>query len=194
MSAVARMRADTVPDVETAVLDRARQGDAEAFAIVVRHYDPALRALAYRLLGSRDRMDDALQEAYVKAFRALPRFRGQSQLGTWLHRIVFNACLDELKRLRRSGTVRLDEAADAVAPLPDHADRLASRERLEHALATLTPHDRAAVVLVDGHGFDYRAAAEVLGIPAGTVASRLHRARAALRNALEEPLKGAAES
>jgi RNA polymerase sigma-70 factor (ECF subfamily) len=90
--------------------------------------------------------------------------------------------------------VPLDEAADAIAPLPDHADRLASRERLEHALTLLAPHDRAAVVLVDGHGFDYRAAAEVLGIPAGTVASRLHRARAALRNALEEPLKGAAES
>jgi RNA polymerase sigma-70 factor (ECF subfamily) len=194
MSAVARMRPPSVPDVETAVLDRARKGDAEAFEIVVRHYDPALRALAYRLLGTRDRMDDALQESYVKAFRALPRFRGQSQLGTWLHRIVFNACLDELDRLRRSGTVPLDEAADAVAPLPDQADRLASRERLERALALLTPHDRAAVVLVDGQGFDYRAAAEVLGIPAGTVASRLNRARATLRGALAEPLKGVAES
>lgn len=194
MSSVTQMRPYAVPDVETAVLDRARKGDAEAFAVVVRHYDPALRALAYRLLGTRDRMDDALQEAYVKAFRALPRFRGQSQLGTWLHRIVFNACLDELNRLRRAGTVPLDDVADAVAPLPDHADRVASRERLEHALALLTPHDRAAVVLVDGQGFDYRAAAEVLGIPAGTVASRLNRARAVLRDALEEPLKGVAES
>jgi RNA polymerase sigma-70 factor (ECF subfamily) len=188
------MRADTVPDVETAVLDRARRGDPEAFAIVVRHYDPALRALAYRLLDSRDRMEDALQEAYVKAFRALPRFRGQSQLGTWLHRIVFNACLDELKRLRRAGTVPLDDAADALGAGPDHADRVAARERLERALATLGPHDRAAVVLVDAQGFDYRAAAEVLGIPAGTVASRLNRARAALRDALDEPLKGVAES
>ncbi|HEY1317177.1 MAG TPA: sigma-70 family RNA polymerase sigma factor [Gaiella sp.] len=188
------MRTDTVPDVETAVLDRARLGDPEAFAIVVRHYDPALRALAYRLLGSRDRMDDALQEAYLKAFRALPRFRGQSQLGTWLHRIVFNACLDELRRLRRGGTVPLAAAADAVAPVPDHADRVAGRERLERALSTLAPYDRAAVLLVDGQGFDYRAAAEVLGIPAGTVASRLNRARAVLRDALEEPLKGVAES
>lgn len=194
MSSVTQMRPHGVPDVETAVLDRARRGDADAFAIVVRHYDPALRALAYRLLGSRDRMDDALQEAYVKAFRALPRFRGQSQLGTWLHRIVFNACLDELNRVRRSGTVSLDEAADSVSPLPDHADRLASRERLDQALALLTPHDRAAVVLVDGQGFDYHAAAEVLGIPAGTVASRLNRARAVLRDALDEPLKGVAES
>ena len=194
MSAVARMRADTIPDVETAVLDRARRGDHDAFAIVVRHYDPQLRALAYRLLGSRDRMDDALQEAYVKAFKALPRFRGQSQLGTWLHRIVFNACLDELERLRRVDAVTLEDAPEPVAPWPDHADLLAGRELLEEALAALAPHDQAAVVLVDGQGFDYAAAAEVLGVPAGTVASRLNRARAALRRALGESVKGVAQS
>jgi RNA polymerase sigma-70 factor (ECF subfamily) len=187
------MRAGAVPDVETAVLDRARRGDHEAFAIVVRHYDPALRALAYRLLGSRDRMDDALQEAYVKAFRALPRFRGQSQLGTWLHRIVFNACLDELGRLRRVDAVPLEDAPETLAPDPDHADLLAGREQLADALASLPPHDRAAVLLVDGQGFDYAAAAEVLGIPAGTVASRLNRARATLRRALGESVKGVAQ-
>ena len=194
MSSVARMRPGTVLDVETAVLDRARQGDPEAFAIVVRHYDPALRGLAYRLLGSRDRMDDALQEAYVKAFRALPRFRGQSQLGTWLHRIVYNACLDELERFRRTATVPLDGATEAVAHASDHADLVAGRQRLEQALAALAPHDRAVVVLVDGQGFDYADAAEVLGVPAGTVASRLNRARAVLRDALGESVKGVAES
>jgi RNA polymerase sigma-70 factor (ECF subfamily) len=187
------MRSVTVPDVETSVLDRARRGDHEAFAIVVRHYDPALRRLAYRVLGSRDRMDDALQEAYVKAFRALPRFRGQSQLGTWLHRIVFNACLDELRRTDDE-VVPLDDAPEMLAGTADHADVVAGRERLEQALAALAPHDRAAVVLVDAQGFDYRAAAEVLGIPAGTVASRLNRARAALRRALGESAKGVAES
>jgi len=187
------MRAAAVPDVETAVLDRARRGDHEAFAILVRHYDPQLRALAYRLLGSRDRMDDALQEAYVKAFRALPRFRGQSQLGTWLHRIVFNVCLDELGRLRRAETVPLEDAPEPLAPGPDHADLLAGREQLSDALATLAPHDRAAVLLIDSQGFDYAAAAEVLGIPPGTVASRLNRARAALRRALGESVKGVAQ-
>lgn len=187
------MRAGAVPDVETAVLDRARRGDHEAFAIVVRHYDPHLRALAYRLLGSRDRMDDALQEAYVNAFEALPRFRGQSRLGTWLHRIVFNACLDELGRRRGIDAVPLDDAPEALAPGPDHADLLAGRQQLGDALASLPPHDRAAVLLVDGQGFDYAAAAEVLGIPAGTVASRLNRARATLRRALGESVKGVAQ-
>jgi RNA polymerase sigma-70 factor, ECF subfamily len=193
MSAVARMRADAVPDVETAVLDRARRGDHEAFAVVVRHYDPQLRGLAFRLLGSRDRMDDALQEAYVKAFKALPGFRGQSQLGTWLHRIVFNACLDELGCLRRVHAVPLEDAPEALAPGPDQADLVAGREQLADALASLPPHDRAAVLLVDGQGFDYAAAAEVLGIPAGTVASRLNRARATLRRALGESVKGVAQ-
>lgn len=192
MSAVARMRPGTVPDVETAVLDRARQGDHEAFAVVVRHYDPVLRRLAYRVLGSPERMDDALQEAYVKAFRALPRFRGHSQLVTWLHRIVFNACLDELRRTDDE-VVPLDDAPETLAGTADHADVVAGRERLEQALAALAPHDRAAVMLVDAQGFDYRTAAEVLGIPAGTVASRLNRARAALRRALGESAKGVAE-
>lgn len=187
------MGSATAPDVETAVLDRARRGDHDAFAIVVRHYDPALRSLAYRLLGSRDRMDDALQEAYVKAFGALPRFRGQSQLGTWLHRIVFNACLDELRRTRRDA-IPLEEAPQPPASSPDHADLVAGRERLEEALDGLAPHDRAAVLLVDAQGFDYRAAADVLGVPPGTVASRLNRARAALRRTLGESAKGVARS
>jgi DNA-directed RNA polymerase specialized sigma24 family protein len=83
------------------VLEDAKRGDPSAFAKVVRHYDPGLRALAYRLLGDRDRMDEALQEAYLKAYRALPHFRGGSKLGTWLYRIAYNACLDELERSRR---------------------------------------------------------------------------------------------
>ena len=193
MSAIVRMRAGAASDVEASVLDRARRGDHEAFAAVVRHYDAGLRALAYRLLGSRDRMDDALQEAYVKAFRALPRFRGESQLGTWLHRIVYNACVDELERASRARAVPFRETGEPDAAGPDHADGIVRRSSLETALASLAPQDRAAVLLVDAQGFDYRAAADVLGIPAGTVASRLSRARATLRRALAEPAKGAAE-
>jgi RNA polymerase sigma-70 factor, ECF subfamily len=68
-------------DVEPAVLERARGGDQRAFALVVRHYDPGLRALAHRILGDRDRMDDALQEAYAHAFRALPRFEAIRRSG-----------------------------------------------------------------------------------------------------------------
>ncbi|MGH3039587.1 MAG: RNA polymerase sigma factor [Gaiellaceae bacterium] len=169
-------------EVGSAVLERARRGDQEAFAAVIRHYDPGLRALAYRLLGDRDRMDDALQEAYVKAFRALPRFRGDSKLGTWLYRIAYNACLDELRRSRRTEELPLE--AEVPSREDDPGDRVASRGDLARALAALPAEDRAAVLLVDAQGFDYRESARILGIPEGTVASRLNRARASLRTAL----------
>ena len=167
------------------VLHAASRGDREAFAAIVDRYDPGLRALAYRLLGRPDLMDDALQEAYVRAFRALPRFRGEARLGSWLYRIVYNTCLDELARSRRAVEVPLDDADDRPDPRPDVADALARRDGLALALHRLAPEERAAVLLVDAQGFDYRSAGEVLGVPEGTVASRLNRARAALRRVLD---------
>jgi len=171
-------------DVGTDVVDRARRGDQEAFAAVIRHYDPGLRALAYRLLEDRDLMDDALQEAYVKAFRGLPRFRGQAKLGTWLYRIVYNACLDELKRPTRRQDVPCEDVHDAPAPWTDPGEAVARRGDLAEALARLAPEERAAVILVDAQGFDYREAARVLDVPEGTIGSRLSRARASLRTEL----------
>jgi RNA polymerase sigma-70 factor (ECF subfamily) len=169
-------------DIGEPVIDRARRGDQEAFAAVIRHYDPGLRALAYRLLGNRDLMDDVLQEAYVKAFKALPRFRGDSRLGTWLYRIAYNACLDELRRSRRTEELPLEAELPSGAAEP--GDLVAGRGDLARALAALPSEERAAVLLVDAQGFDYRESAQILGIPEGTVASRLNRARASLRMAL----------
>jgi RNA polymerase sigma-70 factor (ECF subfamily) len=169
-------------DIGESVIDRAQRGDQEAFAAMIRHYDPGLRALSFRLLGDRELMDDVLQEAYVKAFKALPRFRRQSKVGTWLYRIVYNACLDELRRRRRGEELPLDERVPS--PTTDPGDVAAGRGDLARALAALPPEDRAAVLLVDAQGLDYRETARVLGIPEGTVASRLNRARASLRTAL----------
>lgn len=162
--------------------------DERAFAELVREHDHGLRALAYRLLDDRDLMDDALQEAYVKAYRALPRFRGESSVGTWLYRIAYNACLDELRRART--VVPLEHVGERPDPAPAPPERAATSDLLARALSTLAHEDRAAVLLVDAQGFDYESAGEVLGVPAGTVASRLNRARAQLRRALDEP-KGA---
>ena len=178
-------------EIDPTVLARARRGDQRAFALLVRHYDDGLRALAYRLLGDRDRMDDALQEAYVRAFRALPGFRGDSSPGTWLYRIAYNACVDELRRTR--DVVPLDSIRERADPRPGPGDTLPVRRELADALAALPPDDRAAVLLVDAQGFDYRSAAEVLGVPEGTVASRLNRTRAQLRRYLDDRLEGASE-
>ena len=169
-------------DIGERVIDRARRGDQEAFAAVIRHYDPGLRALAYRLLGDRDLMDDVLQEAYVKAFKGLRRFRGDAKLGTWLYRIAYNACLDELRRSRRADELPLSDGLPSASP--DPSELAVGREDLARALRALPPDERAAVLLVDAQGFDYRQAADVLGVPEGTVASRLNRARASLRTTL----------
>lgn len=176
-------------ELDPQTLARARRGDQRAFAALVRHHDPGLRALAFRLLGDRTRMDDALQETYVKAFRSLPRFRHESALATWLYRIAYNACLDELRRTRV--VVDIDSVRERGGQDADPADTLSTRQSLAAALAELPPEDRAAVLLVDAGGFDYHGAAEILGVPDGTVASRLNRARAALRHSLRDTREGA---
>lgn len=175
-----------------AIIDRARGGDHEAFAAVVRLYDAKLRGLAFRVLGDRDRMDDALQEAYVRAFRALPRFRGDARMGTWLFRITYNACLDELARGRKVTHVPLDELVEQASDEPQPGDDLSNRSEVTTALRALPADERAVVFLVDVQGFDYAGAAEIVGVPVGTVASRLNRARLSLRRALRARAGGSA--
>ena len=176
------------------MLDRARRGDHAAFAEIVRAHDAGLRALAFRLLGDRNRMDDVLQEAYLKAYLALPRFRGESSLHTWLYTITYRECVNDMRRRQ----------ARPVLPVVDHfldghgqnADgpeaQVVQRTRLADVLAQLPVDQRAAVLLVDELGFDYPAAAELLGVPRGTLAARLHRARNALRLALATEYAGVA--
>jgi RNA polymerase sigma-70 factor (ECF subfamily) len=176
-------RPDLAAGLDASVVERAKKGDPDAFAEVVRHFDARLRVLAFRLMGDAARTDDVLQEAYVKAFRSLPRFRGDASLGTWLYRITYNACLDELRRGRT--VVPLDEASRLASTRTDPADLVLTRRDLAAALDQLPPEQRAAVVLVDAEGLDYTEAGEILGIPRGTVGSRLNRAHASLRRMLE---------
>jgi RNA polymerase sigma-70 factor, ECF subfamily len=178
------------PTVAPGVLERARDGDHEAFAAVVSLYDRRLRGIAFRVLGDRERMDDALQEAYLRAFRALPRFRGDARVGTWLFRITYNACLDELARAQKTTHVPLDELVEQASDPHELEDALAASSEVASALAKLSPDERAVVFLVDVEGFDYTAASRVLGVPVGTVASRLNRARGALRSALQPESEG----
>ena len=166
------------------VVGAACRGDHKAFVAIMRHYDRRLRLIAFRLLRDPDLMDDALQDVAIKAFRALPGFRGQSALGTWLYRITYTTCLDYLRRahpVELFPSDRLPESRDFV---PDTSDTVGERDELERRLARLTPEQRLAVFLVDQEGFDYKAAGEILGIPAGTIGSRLAVARATLRRTL----------
>ncbi|MFU8890542.1 MAG: RNA polymerase sigma factor [Anaerosomatales bacterium] len=166
--------------------ERSASQPRAAFSALIREHDRSLRVLAYRMLGDRDEMDDVLQDAYLKAYRAFREFRGDAAAGTWLYRITYNACIDRLRR-RRPDMGYLDELSEAgfePASREDVAVTAQLRTDLQGALAILPEEQRAAVLLVDALGWDYAEAAEVLGIARGTLGSRLHRARAVLRHAL----------
>ena len=171
---------EQVPPVHEMATRRAGRLDAEAFIELVARDDLGHRRLAFRLLGDRDRMDDVLQEAYERAFRALPSFRGDASLETWLYRIVYHACIDDLRGRRAHEPLEeWDERLVAIPAAPEERLDLAA------ALASLPPELRAVVLVVDAEGLSYAEAAVVLGTPAGTVASRLSRARAHLQTALK---------
>jgi RNA polymerase sigma-70 factor (ECF subfamily) len=169
------------PDLVRSAVD----GDVAAFTKLLRQHDDRMRAVAFRMVGSAAAMDDVLQVAYLNAHRGLHRFRAEADFGTWLHRIVVNAGHDHLRRLGRTTEVSLQVVRDLPSP-GSMEDRLALSGQLHQALATLSPEYRAAVVLVDGEGLSYAEAAEILGVERGTVASRLNRARAQLRDQLSD--------
>jgi RNA polymerase sigma-70 factor (ECF subfamily) len=172
--------------VPSSVVEAARAGDADAFMAIYDAYVTRLRGLAFRTLGDPDLLDDVMQDVAVKAFVGLPHFRGDCAVGTWLFQITYRTCLN-LQR-GRGRVVPLPDvellADDASA---DPAESVLLHIELAAALASLTAAQRAVVFLVLEEGLDHHAAARVLGVPPGTVASRLSSARAALARCLEEP-------
>jgi RNA polymerase sigma-70 factor (ECF subfamily) len=141
---------------------------------------PRIESLVYRLLDDGSEVADVLQDVYLAAYRGLPKYRGDGQLSTWLYRITYNACLKH--RAKRPAIV--ESESSAREPALDHAGLVSERLDLASALARLPVEQRALVLMVDRDGFDYRAAAEALSIPLGTVSSRMAAARDKLRRAL----------
>jgi len=190
-----------LPESDAALVRRCRAGDAEAFDTLVRRYQRQTVNLAYRLLGDLDAAHDVAQEAFVCAYRALGKFRGAARFSTWLYRIVYNLCLDELnRRRRRSAEHSLDNfyaaddspMLDVPDPNPDPAEEVAVRllqREIRRAVARLSPTHRAVLVMYDLQGLSYEEIAEVLRCPLGTVKSRLSRARLALRAELAGKLE-----
>ena len=179
---------------EAILIERCRAGDLAAFEPLVEKYRQRVYRLAYNVLRDPDEAWDVAQDAFIRAFKALPSFRGDSAFYTWLFRIVMNVARDRARqhaaRGRAFGTERVDEKDwDRVlvdqATSPDaHATQVEERDRIARALATLSEPHRAIIMLSDLEGLSYREIAEVLNIPMGTVMSRLHNARRRLRDAL----------
>lgn len=162
------------------IVEAARRGDQQAFAWLVRAYQGDIWRLSLHLLRSPTAADDVTQEAFLRAFRFLPRYRGDARFTTWLFSIARNCALDELRRGARRK--RLLERTSAEGP-PAKGDPQVAIE-VREALAELTLELREPVVLIDMFGLSYRETAEVLEIPEGTVKSRVHRARELLVSAL----------
>lgn len=160
-------------------------GDTDAFGVLVARHRDRLWPVALRMMRNPEEAADALQDAYVAAFRRAGSYRGEAQVTTWLHRVVVNACLDRIRR----NQVR---ATDPLPADPDRAQRLGSvavadpaelqeqRTEVSQALALLSPDQRAALVLVDMQGYSVDEAAQILGCAPGTVKSRCARGRARL--------------
>jgi RNA polymerase sigma-70 factor (ECF subfamily) len=169
--------------VDRDLVERARQGDREAFAVLVHQVSDTLYAVAHRILRDTGLAEDALQNALVLAWRRLPRLRDPEKFEAWIHRILVHACYDESQRARPwTASVR-------VLPMngpstPDASDDVANRDELERAFRRLTVEQRAVFVLHHYLGLPLVEVAELLEIPAGTARSRLHYAIAGLREAL----------
>jgi RNA polymerase sigma-70 factor (ECF subfamily) len=181
-------------DVAWAV-QAARKGEEWAFNQLVELYRHAAERLAQQILRTEEAAADAVQEALIKAYRAMPRFQ-DGNFRSWLLRIVTNTCYDHLRRQKRRAAISLDEAPEWTElelpnPMQKEAEnpeaialRQESMQLLLGAIEQLPLWHRNVVLLVDVYGYDYGEAAEMLGLPLGTVKSRLSRARSALRDAL----------
>ena len=169
--------------MDRALVEQARRGDREAFAVLVHQVSDPLYSIAVRILRDPGLAEDALQNALVLAWRRLPRLRDAERFEAWIHRILVHACYDESQRARPwVATVRVLPASGPSTP--DGSTALADRDELERAFQRLTLEQRAVFVLHHYIGLPLVEVAELLEIPAGTARSRLHYALAGLREAL----------
>lgn len=160
----------------------AQSGNEEAFAELVRAHERRAYAVARSIVLTHEDAEDAVQEGFLHAYRALYRFLPDQAFGAWLHRIVANAALDITRRRKVRDAEALNEAI--ASPFRDPAEASELRRRLEGALGSLSGRQRSVIVLHDIEGYKHSEIGRMLGIPEGTARSDLHHARARLREVL----------
>jgi RNA polymerase sigma-70 factor (ECF subfamily) len=178
------MADDTGRNQEREYVIAARKGSDDAFAALVRSHQRRAYAVARAIVLSHEDAEDAVQDGFLHAYRALDRFREDQPFGSWLYRIVANAAHDLVRRRRVRETEQLPETAALPFRDPGESDEL--RRRLNEALTRLTDRQRSVIVLHDVEGFTHAEIASLLDVPEGTARSDLHHARAALRRMLHD--------
>jgi len=171
------------------------QGRTAAFGELVRRYQDRLFNTVSRLVDNAEDAQDVVQETFINAYQSLARFKGDARFFTWLYRIAFNTAISHRRKQRatlriyagRNGEVGLEPLDASEFSQPGHSlERAEEEQRIQQALNRLSPDHRAVLILKDMEGQKYEEIAEVLGVPIGTIRSRLHRARLELRELLEQ--------
>ena len=174
-------------------------GDADSFNELVLRWERPIFALAYRTIGREEEARDVCQETFLRAFRALPGFRGQAKFSSWLYRIALNLCRDWVRRERRSAIVQppadvdLMELAAEAEPSESIEDLVARNDLariVERAMALLPEEQRTAIVLKEYHGLTFQEIADLVGCPLSTVKTRLYQGLTVLRRELARQSSG----
>jgi RNA polymerase sigma-70 factor (ECF subfamily) len=183
------------------LLKRARNGDRDAFAVLMDRYQRKVFGLCYGMVRNHDDAMDMVQETFVKVYKNLERFEGNSSFYTWTYRIASNVCIDFLRKQKRRRALDYDDGIGRDENVDDPGNLLPSKlginparvharkellGRIEDAMATLSPIHRQIVVLREVEGLSYQEIADTTEVSIGTVMSRLHHARKNLQNALRD--------
>lgn len=173
------------PDRDRDLMARAANGDRGAFTELMDRHEDMVFAVAMRMMRDRELAFDATQETFLTLFRKADRYSGESAVSTWLYRVATNTCLDMLRKLKRRRADALPEHHDEPDPsAAEPFDAVEVRPDIEAALAALPEEFRAAVILSDIHGLGIAEIGDILGVPPGTVKSRIFRGRRLLAEKL----------
>jgi RNA polymerase sigma-70 factor (ECF subfamily) len=176
------IKTDSVVEFDAALIERARRGDSRAFERLYREHVGRVHGLCLRMTRNPELAADCAQDAFIKAWKALPKFEARSSFSTWLHRIAVNTVLEK-RRGPANAEILVEDPTDYEEPVMSF-DSL-EEEELEAAIQSLPPGARDALVLCGVYGYEHSEAASMLGIAVGTCKAQLHRARGLLKDRLE---------
>ena len=174
---------------------RSKGGDADSFNQLILRWERPIYALAYRVIGREEDARDVCQETFLRAFRALPGFKGEAKFSSWVYRIALNLCRDWMRKQRRAPTMHIPEGVDPIEMASERGpvesiETLVERRELsgvvEEAMTLLPEEQRMAIILKEYHGMTFQEIADLQGCPLSTVKTRLYQGLSVLRRHLEK--------